>query len=97
MHGALVFDQVEEVRKGTVKEVQTITTRGGPDGVVNSSTVFYLQFQGAVTGPIVAAATTTNGSNTCDATTREVSELLSPRRLPRRTPSRNPCFEYTTD
>ena len=61
-----------ETRKGTAKEVQTISTFGGADGYVNASTKFFLKFRGQTTGVIEASPNTTDA---CDATAREVQQV----------------------
>jgi hypothetical protein len=70
LQGAGAHARVVETRKGTVKEVQTISTFGGRDGGVNASTKFFLKFRGATTGVIEA-----NANGTCDATAREVQTI----------------------
>ena len=77
LFGAGAAVGVDESRKGTVKEVQTISTFPGADGVVNATTSFFLKFRGQVTGvidavPLNASFRPTGG---CDATAREVQEV----------------------
>lgn len=64
--------RVVETRKGTIKEVQTISTYGGTNQGVNASTKFFLKFRGETTGVIEA-----NVNGTCDATAREVQTITT--------------------
>jgi len=71
--------EVIETRKGTIKEVQTITTSGGNDNIVNSTFKFFLQFRDETTGIIEANPTidvyNKTLNNSCDATAREVQQI----------------------
>jgi hypothetical protein len=75
LNGDLSKVRVRETRKGTVKEVQTISTFGGADGAVNSSTKFFLRFRGQTTGVIEANPNSTANKVLCDATAREVQQI----------------------
>ena len=58
---------VTEERKGTVKEVQTITVHGGDGGNVDLASSFKLRFEGEETGDILALPL---GGNTCLGSTK---------------------------
>jgi hypothetical protein len=76
MTGDEAYAETVETRKGTIKEVQTITTFGGADNYVNSSTKFFLKFRGEKTGVIEANPNETSYANgVCDATAREVQQI----------------------
>jgi len=78
LYGVDAKARVVETRKGTVKEVQTITTYGGADMSVNASTKFFLRFRGQVTGVIEASPNASaNPGDGCDATAREVQQIAT--------------------
>ena len=67
---------VDEARKGTLKEVQTVTvTQGSKQAILDNNTAFTLTFGDEVTGPIPFAPSNTTGDWSCQRGTHEVQTL----------------------